>query len=146
MAGPGRVNVPFNSTWQLAEATAIASPPRARWPGTSNCAWMTRALTRYVAKVHTRPLFVVVLAPAIAVVRAREAARPKAGYGVWTVEAPDHALRAETPRIALWLDTSEHTPTLTVSAFSTTSRPRRWRAADPRHHAARLPKPASSQP
>lgn len=66
-------------------------------------------LTRYVARVHTRPLFVVVLAPAIAVVRAREAARPKAGYGVWTVEALDHALRAETPRIGLWLDTSEHT-------------------------------------
>lgn len=66
-------------------------------------------LTRHVARVHTRPLFVVVLVPAIAVVRAREAARPKAGYGVWTVEALDHALRAETPRIGLWPDTSEHT-------------------------------------
>lgn len=51
--------------------------------------------------VHTRPLFVVVLAPSIAVVRAREAARPKAAYGVWTVEALDHVLRAETPRIGL---------------------------------------------
>ena len=103
-------------------------------------------LTRYIDRVHTRPLFVVVLAPAIAVVRAREATRPKAGYGVWTVEARDHALRAETPPTGLWLDTSEHTPTLTVSAFSTTSRPRLGRAADPRHHAARPPKPASSQP
>ncbi|MGW0334698.1 hypothetical protein ACWD0J_22985 [Streptomyces sp. NPDC003011] len=51
--------------------------------------------------MHTRPLFVVVLAPSIAVVRAREAARPKAAYGVWTVEALDHVLRAETPRIGL---------------------------------------------
>jgi predicted kinase len=41
-------------------------------------------LTRYVARVQTRPLYVVVLAPSIAAVRAREAARPKAGYGVWT--------------------------------------------------------------
>lgn len=48
-------------------------------------------------------------------VRAREAERPKTGYGVWTVEALDHALRAETPRIGLWLDTSEHTPAQTVS-------------------------------
>jgi hypothetical protein len=56
-------------------------------------------LTRYVARVHTRPLYVVVPAPSISVVRAREAARPKAGYGVWTVEALDHALRAETPRL-----------------------------------------------
>ncbi|WP_307135791.1 AAA family ATPase [Streptomyces aurantiacus] len=71
-------------------------------------------LTRYVARVHTRPLLVVVLAPSITVVRAREAARPKAGYGAWTVEALDHALRAETPRIGLWLDTSEHTPALTI--------------------------------
>jgi hypothetical protein len=35
MAGPGQVNVLCNSTWQLAEATAIATLPRARWPGTS---------------------------------------------------------------------------------------------------------------
>jgi predicted kinase len=74
-------------------------------------------LTRYVARVHTRPLYVVVLAPSVAAVRAREAERPKAGYGVWTVEALDHALRAETPRIGLWLDTSEHTPAQTVSAI-----------------------------
>jgi predicted kinase len=74
-------------------------------------------LTRYVARVHTRPLYVVVLAPSRGVVRAREAERAKTGYGVWTVEALDHALRAETPRIGLRLDTSEHTPAQTVSAI-----------------------------
>ena len=74
-------------------------------------------LTRYVAKVHTRPLYVVALAPSTAVVQAREAERPKTGYGVWTVEALDHALRVETPRIGLWLDTSDQTPAQTVSAI-----------------------------
>ncbi|MET8144094.1 hypothetical protein ABZU32_27630 [Sphaerisporangium sp. NPDC005288] len=35
----------------------------------------------------------------------------------WTVDVLDHALREETPRIGLWLDTSEHTPDQTVSAI-----------------------------
>jgi hypothetical protein len=74
-------------------------------------------LTRYVTMVRTRPLYVVVLAPSTAVVQAREADRPKTGYGVWTVEALDHALRSETPRIGLWLDTSEQTPAQTVAAI-----------------------------
>ncbi|MEU0191920.1 AAA family ATPase [Streptomyces afghaniensis] len=74
-------------------------------------------LSRYVTMVRTRPLYVVVLAPSTAVVQAREADRPKNGYGVWTVEALDHALRSETPRIGLWLDTSEQTPAQTVAAI-----------------------------
>jgi hypothetical protein len=55
-----------------------------------------------------------VLTPSRAVVRAREAERPKTGYGVWAV---DHSLREETSRIGLWLDASEHTPAQTVSAI-----------------------------
>lgn len=74
-------------------------------------------LSRYVARVQTCPLYVVVLAPSAAAVHTREAERPKAGYGVWTVEALDQALREETPRIGLWLDTSEQTPHQTVSAI-----------------------------
>ncbi|KNB50787.1 AAA family ATPase [Streptomyces caatingaensis] len=74
-------------------------------------------LVRYVAGVRTRPLYVVVLAPSAAAVRTREAARAKTGYGAWTVEALDRALRSETPRIGLWLDTSDQTPDQTVSAI-----------------------------
>ncbi|WP_405659239.1 AAA family ATPase [Streptomyces sp. NBC_01166] len=74
-------------------------------------------LERYVGRVRTRPLYVVVLAPSAEVVRDREAARPKTGYGAWTVEALDHSLREETPGIGLRLDTSRQTPDETVAAI-----------------------------
>ncbi|MFD6993686.1 AAA family ATPase [Streptomyces sp. NPDC059943] len=74
-------------------------------------------LSRFVARVRTRPLYVVVLAPSTEAVRSREHARPKTGYGVWSVEALDHSLRTETPRIGLWLDTTKQTPAQTVSAI-----------------------------
>jgi adenylylsulfate kinase-like enzyme len=75
-------------------------------------------LGRYVARVRTRPLYVVVLAPSAAAVRSREAARPKTGYGAaWTVDALVDALLEETPRTGLWLDTTEHTPAQTVAAI-----------------------------
>ena len=74
-------------------------------------------LARYVARVRIRPLYVVVLAPSAATVRSRETERPKTGYGAWTVDALDHALRVDTPRIGLWLDTSQQTPDQTVSAI-----------------------------
>ncbi|MEU9554279.1 AAA family ATPase [Streptomyces fumanus] len=75
-------------------------------------------LRRYVTRVRTRPFYVVVLAPAAAVVRSREDQRPKTGYGAgWTVDALDRALREATPRIGLWLDTSEQTPDQTVAAI-----------------------------
>lgn len=74
-------------------------------------------LTRYVARVRARPLYVVVLAPSAAAVRDREAERPKTGYGAWTVDALDRDLREETPRTGLWLDTSRQTPQETVAAI-----------------------------
>ncbi|MFB7312028.1 AAA family ATPase [Streptomyces sp. NPDC056192] len=74
-------------------------------------------LPQYVARVRTRPLYVIVLAPSAAAVQTREMMLPKTGYGLWTVDALDRALRKETPRIGLWLDTSEQTPDQTVSAI-----------------------------
>lgn len=53
------------------------------------------------------------LAPRPEVVAAREAARAKTGYGDWTVASLHAALEA-TPRIGLWLDTSDQTATETV--------------------------------
>ncbi|MFC1433765.1 AAA family ATPase [Streptacidiphilus sp. N1-3] len=72
-------------------------------------------LTEYLAAVRTRPLYLVVLAPAPDAVAVREAERHKSGYGgPWTVGLLDHSLRHETPRRGLWLDTTDHTPGQTV--------------------------------
>ena len=74
------------------------------------------ALASYASAIVSRPLVVVVLAPSAAVVRRREAGRTKSAYreGHDTIEALDRALRTETPRIGLWLDTSAQTPEQTV--------------------------------
>jgi chloramphenicol 3-O-phosphotransferase len=75
-------------------------------------------LETYVGLVRTRPLHVVVLAPRPETVAARETGRSKTGYGpAWTVEDLDGALRSATPRIGLWLDTSELTVGQTVEAI-----------------------------
>ncbi|MEV8538602.1 AAA family ATPase [Streptomyces sp. NPDC051572] len=74
-------------------------------------------LPAYVDLIRTRPLHVIVLAPTPATVTAREAGRTKTGYGAWTVEELDRALRAETPRIGLWLDSSGLTVGETVDAI-----------------------------
>lgn len=64
--------------------------------------------------ILTRPLHVVVLAPRPSVALRRAEARDKvSGYGDWTVEALDQLLRA-TPRIGLWLDSSDQTANETV--------------------------------
>ncbi|MFC7309852.1 AAA family ATPase [Streptomyces monticola] len=74
-------------------------------------------LKEYVAGVRTRPFYVVVLDPDADVVAAREAGRGKTGYGEWSVEALQSGLRQETPRIGLWLDSSELTVEETVDAL-----------------------------
>ncbi|WP_432111578.1 AAA family ATPase [Streptomyces sp. YPW6] len=74
-------------------------------------------LPRYVDRVRTRPVHVVVLAPSPESVREREEGRGKTGSGAWTVEAFDAYLRSGTPRIGRWLDTSGQTPEETVSAI-----------------------------
>lgn len=49
------------------------------------------------------------------VVAEREAGRLKKGYGIWTVNDLDKVLRQETPRIGMWLDSSDLTPEETVT-------------------------------
>ena len=71
-------------------------------------------LARVTQRIRARPLFAVVLAPRPDAVVRRAGARTKpSGYGSWTVEALDLMLR-QTPRIGLWLDTSEQTGPETV--------------------------------
>lgn len=64
-------------------------------------------LAELVRRIATRPLFLIVLAARADIVRERSAARPKgSGYDTWTVEDLDAHLRA-SPRLGLWLDTSD---------------------------------------
>ncbi len=72
---------------------------------------------RYVDAISARPLHVVVLAPRVEIVETREAVRPKTAYqpdGPTPVDL-DRYLRENTPRIGLWLDTSDQTPDETVN-------------------------------
>jgi chloramphenicol 3-O-phosphotransferase len=71
-------------------------------------------LAATVERIGNRPLFVVVLAPRAEVAGRRAEDREKvSGYGDWTPDALDALLRA-TPRIGLWLDTSDQPPDETV--------------------------------
>lgn len=71
-------------------------------------------LEAQVRRIRTRPLHVVALLPSPEVVDRREAERDKKAYDPWTVAALDDALRTRTPRIGLWLDTSDQEPAQTV--------------------------------
>ena len=46
---------------------------------------------------------------------ARAAGRAKTAYGDYTVAGLDAALRRDTPRIGLWLDTTDQTPRQTAA-------------------------------
>jgi chloramphenicol 3-O-phosphotransferase len=71
-------------------------------------------LAATVERVRTRPLYVVMLAPSAEVAGRRAEDREKvSGYGDWTPDALDALLRA-TPRLGLWLDTSDQGPTETA--------------------------------
>ncbi|WP_248924577.1 AAA family ATPase [Paenibacillus hamazuiensis] len=72
-------------------------------------------LGEFVSFVQSRPFRVVVLCPNTDAVTRREAGRSKKGYGAWTVEQLDNVLRSETPRVGVWLDSSEQTPDETVN-------------------------------
>jgi len=67
-----------------------------------------------IEMIEHRPLYVVVLCPRADVVAKREAARQKKGYGAIDIAMLEAVLHNETPRIGMWLDTSELTPEETV--------------------------------
>ncbi len=74
-------------------------------------------------RIRTRPRYVVVLAPKPATVAAREAGRDKVAYEGFTVDSLDEVLRAQTPRIGLWLDTSDLTVEQTVDEILERAQP-----------------------
>ncbi len=73
-------------------------------------------LSTYVERITSRPLHVVVLVPRVEVVAEREKGRPKTAYQPDgpTIQDLDDYIRSETPKIGLWLDSSDQTPTQTV--------------------------------
>ncbi|MCR2806656.1 AAA family ATPase [Paenibacillus soyae] len=75
-------------------------------------------LNDFISYISSRPFYVVVLCPNSAVVATREATRKKKGYGIWSVDELDRVLRNETPRIGLWLDSSELSPEETVDEIA----------------------------
>lgn len=61
------------------------------------------------------PVSLVMLAPDVSTVMRRETERTKTGYGdLWSIRDFDHKVRTETPKIGLWLDSSQQTPDETV--------------------------------
>lgn len=64
--------------------------------------------------IRSRPCHVIVLLPSVAAVASREAQREDKGYGAWTVEQLYEGFRTTTPRVGIWLDTTELTPEQTV--------------------------------
>ena len=72
-------------------------------------------LTQLVANLQPAPLYVVVLCPNVDAVAKRELERNKRGYAdLAEVAQFDRVLRAETPRVGLWLDSSLMTVAETV--------------------------------
>ncbi|UIO40833.1 AAA family ATPase [Brevibacillus brevis] len=71
-------------------------------------------LGEFVEMIQNRPLYVVVLTPNEKAVEEREASRPKTGYGAWTISHLNNILQTETPKLGMWIDSSEQTPQETV--------------------------------
>src|SRR5919106_422119 len=71
-------------------------------------------LGEYRTLIRSRPCNVIVLMPSLEAVVARDAARQHQGYTQWTVEELYEGFAAGTPRVGLWLDTSDQAPDETV--------------------------------
>lgn len=74
-------------------------------------------LSYMVGLLKDYPLRVVVLCPAVEVVKERERSRKKVGYSGFTVESLYREFLRETPKIGFWLDTSEDTPEQSAQAI-----------------------------
>ncbi|MBP2476824.1 thymidylate kinase [Crossiella equi] len=73
-------------------------------------------LLEFLAAVRAPRTHLVVLAPSVAAVTAREGGRDKVAYGArWQPELLDRVVRDSTPRLGLWLDTTIQTPAGTVA-------------------------------
>jgi predicted kinase len=103
--------------WRLA-ATVADAYWREGFTAVVQDIYAGEALRQLVDRLEAHPLFVVVLTPRADVVAAREATRSKSGYTEgWEVASHCEAFVRETPRLGLWIDTSELTVDATVEAI-----------------------------
>ena len=71
-------------------------------------------LDEYRAMIHSSPCHVIVLLPSLTAVATRETQRDAKGYDRWQLESFYDGFVETTPRLGLWLDTTELTPDETV--------------------------------
>src|SRR5690606_30269770 len=71
-------------------------------------------LKGFIESIQSTLVFLVVLSPDEKTIIERENSRAKTGYGLWTVSELNQMLQKDTPKIGMWLDTSELTPEETV--------------------------------
>jgi hypothetical protein len=71
-------------------------------------------LEETVQLIKSRPLNVIVLLPSTAEIAARDAGRGHTGYRNYSVDQFRGAFARDTPRVGLWLDTSDQSPAETV--------------------------------
>jgi GrpB-like predicted nucleotidyltransferase (UPF0157 family) len=76
-----------------------------------------RLLGEYRTMIRSRPCHVIVLLPSLEAVAARETGRRSTGYGQWTVGELYEGFANATPRVGIWLDTTELSPEQTVDAI-----------------------------
>lgn len=71
----------------------------------------------YRTTIRSRPCHVIVLVPSLRAVVARKAARERKVSGAWTVERYYEEFLSVTPRVGVWIDTTDLTPDATVDAI-----------------------------
>lgn len=72
-------------------------------------------LEEYVAMIRSARCHVIVLLPSMAAVAQREAERHGTGYDRWGLEDFYNGFVETTPRVGIWLDTTELTPEQTAA-------------------------------
>lgn len=94
--------------WRLAAASANEYA-RAGFTVVLQDVFVGRALSYVTERLSSVPLYVVVLTARTDVVARRERERGKSGYRDWDVGELCESLERDTPRIGLWIDTSDLT-------------------------------------
>ena len=74
-------------------------------------------LRRVASCLPHSPLHIVVLCPTAEAVASRAGERRKPGYGTFAVAELDTVLRTQTPRLGLWLDSSDMSAEQTADAI-----------------------------
>jgi chloramphenicol 3-O-phosphotransferase len=74
-------------------------------------------LSEYATMIRGRPCHTVVLLPSAEAISEREAEREQTGYVAWTIEQLYDGFVGTTPRVGIWLDTTNMTAEETVEGI-----------------------------